>query len=84
MPNEDHVTAMALVAPAPAGAAYLDPATGSLVVQVVIATVVGLGVSVRLYWAKLKSLLGLKSDANPASTSVASDGEPAADASDNE
>ena len=41
--------------------AYLDPATGSIIIQAVIAAAVGTAYFVRRYWYQLKSLLGIKS-----------------------
>ena len=38
--------------------AYLDPGTGSILLQVIIGGVAGLGVIAKLYWHRLRSLLG--------------------------
>lgn len=35
---------------------YLDPGSGSLLIQLLIAAVLGIGVAVKIYWRKLKSL----------------------------
>lgn len=35
--------------------AYLDPGTGSLLLQFLLATFVGLSVAVKIYWMKIKS-----------------------------
>jgi len=40
--------------------AYLDPGTGSILLQVLIGGVAGLGVIVKLYWHRLRGLLGLR------------------------
>lgn len=37
---------------------YLDPGSGSLLVQLLLAAALGIGVAVRIYWNKLKSLFG--------------------------
>ncbi len=37
--------------------AYLDPGTGSYIIQIVIATMVGMLVSIRLFWQTIKSRL---------------------------
>ena len=37
--------------------AYIDPGTGSFVVQGIIAAVVGAGVAVKLFWHRIKSAL---------------------------
>ncbi len=42
--------------------AYLDPGTGSMVLQLILGGVAGALVIVKLYWARLKSLLGLSSN----------------------
>jgi len=34
--------------------AYVDPGTGSMVIQVLIGTLVGLGIAIKVYWYKLK------------------------------
>tara|TARA_B110000495_G_C22374563_1_gene243068 strand:- start:257 stop:454 length:198 start_codon:yes stop_codon:yes gene_type:complete len=34
--------------------AYIDPGTGSMVVQVLIGAFVGLGIGIKVYWYKLK------------------------------
>ncbi len=36
---------------------YLDPSSASLIVQVVVAGVVGAGAAVRLYWGRLASFV---------------------------
>lgn len=46
---------VALVTATPAHA-YLDPGTGSIVLQAVIATVAAAAVGLKLYWGRLKSL----------------------------
>jgi hypothetical protein len=48
------------IAPA---AAYLDPGTGSIILQAVIGAVAGALIVIKLYWYKLTSFLrGLKSN----------------------
>jgi len=34
--------------------AYLDPGTGSLVIQVIVGALVGVGITIKIYWYKLK------------------------------
>ena len=48
---------------------YLDPGSGSILVQVVIAAVIGIGIFVRSQWANIKKLFGGKSSkpSDPAS-----------------
>jgi hypothetical protein len=38
--------------------AYLDPGTGSIVLQAVIAAVAAVAMALKLYWTRLKSLFG--------------------------
>ncbi|MBK7047241.1 MAG: hypothetical protein IPH48_12205 [bacterium] len=45
----------ALLAPRPAHA-YVDPGTGSLVIQGIIAAVVGVGLTLRLSWRRIRRL----------------------------
>ncbi len=35
---------------------YLDPGSGSLIIQLVLAAVLGIGVATRIYWKKIVSL----------------------------
>ncbi len=37
--------------------AYIDPGTGSFLVQGIIAVVIGVGVTGKLYWSKIKAFL---------------------------
>ncbi len=41
---------------------YLDPGSGSFLIQLLLAVILGAGVAVRLYWSKIKSLF-IKKDA---------------------
>jgi hypothetical protein len=43
--------------------AYMDPGSGSFVLQMIIAGLVGLGVTLRVYWQKLRRLFGGSSKA---------------------
>ena len=40
--------------------AYIDPGTGSIVLQALIATVVGAGIAVKLFWHRILKFLGLR------------------------
>ena len=42
--------------------AYLDPATGGMILQAVAAGVAGVAVATKLYWHRAKRLLGLERD----------------------
>ena len=41
---------------------YLDPGSGSLIIQVIIATLAGLGFLVRNNWQKIKGLFSKKTE----------------------
>lgn len=45
-----------LLAPA-AAYAYIDPGTGSFVIQGIIAAVVGAGFAIKMFWQRIKSFL---------------------------
>ena len=45
------------LAPTPARAQYLDPGAGSIIVQAVLAIVVGASATVVLYWRRVRGLL---------------------------
>jgi hypothetical protein len=51
---------LGLVVPSSAHA-YLDPATGSIIIQAAIAAAAGTAYFIRRYWYQLKSLVGIKS-----------------------
>jgi hypothetical protein len=38
--------------------AYLDPGTGSMAIQIVLAAVVGALATIKVYWARIRSLFG--------------------------
>jgi hypothetical protein len=40
--------------------AYLDPGSGSIIIQLTIAAILGLGVLVRSQWSRIKKLFGKK------------------------
>lgn len=47
--------------PLDAHAQYLDPGAGSIIVQAVIAVVVGVAATTKLYWYKISALLNRRS-----------------------
>ncbi len=53
-----------MLAPPPAYG-YLDPGTGSLIVQVTIAAIVGIGTAMKLYWSRIKAATSKASEADP-------------------
>ena len=55
------LSAFCLAASAPAFG-YIDPGTGSLIVQSVIGAIAAIGVTLKLYWHKLKIFFHRKDD----------------------
>jgi hypothetical protein len=41
--------------------AYLDPGSGSFLIQLLIAALLGFAVAIRAYWSKIKGWFGIKS-----------------------
>jgi hypothetical protein len=39
---------------------YLDPGSGSFIIQILIAALLGVGVAVRASWSRIKGLFGKK------------------------
>ncbi len=37
--------------------AYIDPGSGSLVIQIIIGALVGVGITVKIYWYRLKGFI---------------------------
>jgi len=48
-----------LLLPGTAAYAYLDPGTGSMLLQVILGGVAAIGVALKLYWHKLMAAFGL-------------------------
>ena len=48
----------------PSAFAYLDPASGSMILQMLAGVLVGVGITLKIYWFKIKSRLSpyLKKD----------------------
>jgi len=40
---------------------YLDPGSGSFLIQIAIAALLGLGIAIRASWGKIKGWFGIKS-----------------------
>jgi hypothetical protein len=40
---------------------YLDPGSGSILLQMLLAAILGIGVAVRLFWGKIRSFFTRKS-----------------------
>ena len=50
---------LALLAATPGAAhAYMDPGSGSFILQMIIAGLLGVGVTLRIYWQRLRGLFG--------------------------
>jgi len=45
--------------------AYLDPGTGSMLLQVILGGVAAVGVAVKLYWHKLRAAFGMAKKVEP-------------------
>jgi hypothetical protein len=45
--------------------AYLDPGSGSMLLQVILGGVAAVGVAAKLYWHRLKRLLGFGGEQKP-------------------
>jgi hypothetical protein len=79
--SEMLVTAIALGSFAPSVFAYLDPSTGSMILSAIVGIMATVGLALKTYWYKLKSLFGssksVQSDAAVSSvnTEAASDTE---------
>jgi hypothetical protein len=43
---------------------YLDPGSGSFLIQLLIAALLGAGIALRAYWGKIKGLFGKKTQAD--------------------
>jgi hypothetical protein len=53
------IAVMALGMSATSAHAYLDPGTGSMILQVLLGGIAGMVVAIKLYWHKFVSLLSL-------------------------
>lgn len=40
---------------------YLDPGSGSILIQIAIAALLGLGIAIRASWGRIKGWFGIKS-----------------------
>ena len=45
---------------APEAHAYLDPGTGSMLLQIMLGGLAGLGVAAKLYWHRIRAFLGAR------------------------
>jgi hypothetical protein len=60
LPAASAVGALTLF-PEQAQAQYLDPGAGSIIIQVVMAVVVGLAATLKLYWGRISALVSRRS-----------------------
>jgi hypothetical protein len=44
--------------------AYLDPGSGSFLIQLLIAALLGVGIALRASWGKIKGIFGIKPEAD--------------------
>jgi hypothetical protein len=58
------ITAWLLFVCVPPAFAYLDPGSGSMIVQLLLGGVAGVAVLIRLYWHRLLVLIRLKDSKN--------------------
>jgi len=45
--------------------AYLDPGTGSMLLQVILGGIAAVGVAIKLYWHKLRAAFGMAKKTDP-------------------
>jgi hypothetical protein len=45
--------------------AYLDPGTGSMLLQVILGGIAAIGVALKLYWHKLRAAMGMAKKSDP-------------------
>ncbi len=45
--------------------AYLDPGTGSMLLQVILGGIAAVGVAIKLYWHKLRAAFGMAKKEDP-------------------
>lgn len=53
--------------------AYLDPGTGSILLQGLIALLAGVGMTARMYWARIASAFGFRKQSRVPDSAVNSD-----------
>jgi len=51
--------ALLLLTIAPSALAYLDPGTGSMLLQVILGGIAAVGVALKLFWHKIRVALGM-------------------------
>ena len=68
------VAAIALAGFAPSAFAYLDPSTGSMILSAILGIFATVGLALKTYWYKFKSLFRSKSPQPPAEVGSADSG----------
>jgi hypothetical protein len=48
--------------------AYIDPGTGSIILQALVAAVAGIAIAARLYWQRVLKFLGIRQEIKPESS----------------
>ena len=43
---------------------YIDPGSGSVILQVILAALLGIGVTIRLFWGKIRMIFNRKDKIN--------------------
>jgi cbb3-type cytochrome oxidase subunit 3 len=54
---------------------YLDPGFGSMILQLVLAGILGVGVIIRIFWKRIKRIFGKKEEDNLEMDDDLNDGE---------
>jgi hypothetical protein len=67
------LVAMSLGSFAPSAFAYLDPSTGSMILSAIVGIFATLGLALKTYWYKLKSLFGGSKQEQPQAMESAPD-----------
>lgn len=63
------VASLLLVAYPATAHAYLDPASGSILLQVILGGLAGATLFIKMYWRRLLGVLGLRKDENDQASS---------------
>lgn len=50
---------------------YIDPGSGSVILQVILAALLGIGVTIRLFWGKIKTLFSRKASTDKVKKNIA-------------
>ena len=69
-----YTTVLLLLLAARPAHAYLDPATGSMVLQILLGGIAGLAVALKLFWRKIVSFFGRATGGKPAAGPDTPDG----------